>query len=274
MPIFPFPRIVARSLLVGLVAVAALSLAGCDNLHEVRREVRKVFEGTQEPSPPPGPAPVQAPSSQQARPAAAPAAPSPATPSGAVASLPAAPSTGAVPGPGAAAGSPPAGPLDVRLTPPTGVVPLVRIAVLLPLSGPEAKLGQALLNAAQLALFSIADESFTLLPFDTRGTPEGAAAAARRAVDDGARLVLGPVFSASVAAAAPITRAAGIQMVSFSNDRAVAGNGVYIMGFTPETQIGRITGYAAARGVRRIAAVVPAGAFGERVLASLTAAAT
>lgn len=63
-----------------------------------------------------------------------------------------------------------------------------------------------------------------------------------------------------------------MQVVSFSNDRAVAGNGVYIMGFTPETQIGRITNYAAARGVKRIAAILPAGVYGDRVEAALRAA--
>jgi ABC-type branched-subunit amino acid transport system substrate-binding protein len=152
------------------------------------------------------------------------------------------------------------------------VVPLTRVAILLPLSGPQAKLGQALLNAAQLALFSLADNGFALLPVDTRGTPEGAAAAVHLALQDGARLILGPVFASSVAAAAPLAREAGVEMLSFSNDRSVAGNGVYVMGFTPETQIGRITAYAAARGVRRIAAIVPDGVYGDRVVGSLQTA--
>lgn len=256
------PRILARLLLPMFLAVAALPLAGCENLDEVR----KLFEGTQEtsqPAPPPPPR-VSAPAS----PARAP------VPGPQIAARPPAPSAAPTPAsPAVPDAVPPVAVPGVRLTPPPGVVPLVRVAILLPLSGPEARLGQALLNAAQLALFSLSDDSFTILPVDTHGTPEGAAAAARSAIEDGARLILGPLFSPSVAAVAPIARAAGIQVVSFSNDRSVAGNGVYIMGFTPETQIGRIAGYAAARGVRRIAAVVPAGAFGVRVEESLTAAA-
>lgn len=246
-----FPRAL-RKWLPGAVALAVvLPLAACEDL----REVRKVFEGRQEtsapaprpaPSPPPRPAPQPAPQVASVPPPAA--APVPG------ATLPAAP--------------------DVRLTPPPGVVPQVRVAILLPLSGPEAKLGQALLNAAQLALFSLADDSFALLPVDTRGTPDGAAAAARVAVEDGAKLILGPVFAASVSAAAPIARAAGLQMVSFSNDRSIAGDGVYILGFTPEAQIRRVAGYAVARGVKRIAAVIPEGPFGDRVAAALADAAT
>ena len=130
----------------------------------------------------------------------------------------------------------------IVLIPPPGVEPVIRVGLLLPLSGPHAELGKSLLNAAQLALFDVAGQGFALLPVDTQGTAPGAAAAARRALDGGARLILGPVFAPSVAAVAPIARAGGVKVVSFSNDRAVAGNGVYVMGFTPETQIRRPRG--------------------------------
>lgn len=250
-------RAFAKWLSPMLLVLAMLAIAGCEEL----REVRKVFEPTQETSqaaPPPAPSSVPAPAPARAPETAA------LPPARAPAAVPQ-----AAPLPGLSA--PPEG---VQLKPPPGVVPLLRVAVLLPLSGPEAKLGQALLNAAQLALFSLADESFALLPVDTRGTPEGAAAAARSAIEDGARLILGPIFAAEVAAAAPVARAAGVQMVSFSNDRSVAGNGVFILGFTPETQINRVVSYAVARGVRRVAAIVPSGAYGDRVRDSLIAAAS
>ncbi len=153
----------------------------------------------------------------------------------------------------------------IALTPPPGVSPTVQVGLLLPLSGPHAGLGQGLLNAAQLALFSLAGDGFTLAPVDTKGTAEGAAIAARKAIDDGAQLILGPVFSSSVKSAAPIARARNIQVVSFSNDRAVAGNGVYVMGFAPETQIERVLVFAKARGIQRVAAIAPVGAYGDRV---------
>jgi ABC-type branched-subunit amino acid transport system substrate-binding protein len=223
-----------------LIPAALLPFAACEGMD--------VFGSRQEPSPPAQPAPDVA-----ALPRKAP--PTVTTPEGA-----------AVPG-----GLP-----SVPLTPPPEAVPVTRVAILLPLSGPQAGLGQTLLNAAQVALFSLADDSFALLPVDTRGTPDGAVAAVRTALDDGASLILGPVFSAAVAAATPLARDAGVQIVSFSNDRSVAGNGVYVMGFTPETQIGRITSFAAARGIRRIAAILPVGVYGDRVEETLraTAAAT
>lgn len=159
----------------------------------------------------------------------------------------------------------------VVLTPPPGVEPVIKVAVLLPLSGPHAKLGQGMLNAAQLALFSMAGEKMALLPFDTGGTPEGAAQAARQAMLDGARLILGPVFSTSVRAVAPEAEARGVPVISFSNNRAVAGNGVYVMGLAPEAQIRRVMSYARNRGLRRFVALLPEGPFGDVVDATLRA---
>ena len=100
-----------------------------------------------------------------------------------------------------------------------------RVALLLPLSGRHAHTGQALLNAAQIALFDIAGDRFTLVVRDTAGTPEGAQAALRAALAEGVHFVLGPLFATSVAAIAPEVRAAGLIAIAFSNDRAVAGDG-------------------------------------------------
>ncbi len=153
----------------------------------------------------------------------------------------------------------------IVLTPPPGVAVVLRVGLLLPLSGPQAAVGKTLLNAAQLALFDIAGDELALLPVDTKGTAEGAAAAARWAVDHGVRLILGPVFAPSVTAIAPIAQAAGVQVISFSNDRAVAGNGVYVMGLAPEAQIRRVLTYARDQGVKRVVGLLPDGPYGDRV---------
>ena len=80
--------------------------------------------------------------------------------------------------------------------------------------------------------------------------PGGAAAAAERAIAEGNRLILGPLLAEDVRAAAPVARRAGVPVIAFSNDEGVAGNGVYIMGFTPDQSIGRVVGYARAQGRR------------------------
>ena len=171
----------------------------------------------------------------------------------------------AAPAPAITPAPPPPAP-EIALTPP--VVEAdgpVRVALLLPLSGPSAALGESLLNAALMALYDVGDERLTLMPRDTQGLPEGAIDAVEQAVADGAQIVLGPVFSASVQAAAQVTRGRALNMIAFSTDRSVAGDGVYLIGFMPEQQVDRVVSFAARQGIRRFAALIPATAYGDTV---------
>lgn len=162
----------------------------------------------------------------------------------------------------------------VQLTPPPGMANRTRVALLLPLSGARADLGRAVLDAAKLALFDVADGDFELRPYDTAATGEGAAKAAERAVADGVKLVIGPIFAAAVQGATPIIQNAGLNMLAFSNNRDVAEPGVYLSGLLPESQIERVIAYAAQRGVRRLGVLAPRGPFGLRVLDAARQSAT
>ena len=144
-----------------------------------------------------------------------------------------------------------------------------RVALLLPLSGRHARAGQALLNAAQIALFDIAGDKFTLVVRDTAGTPQGAQAALRSALMEGVHLVLGPLFATSVAAIAPEVRAAGLTTIAFSNDRSVAGDGVFVMGLAPRPQVYRMIGFARSQGLTRFAVLAPRTPYGDAVIQAL-----
>jgi ABC-type branched-subunit amino acid transport system substrate-binding protein len=150
----------------------------------------------------------------------------------------------------------------------------VQIGLLLPLSGENAEIGQALLQAAQLALFDTTDDSIALVVRDVGSTPGSAAAAANDVVREGVDLILGPLLANSVRAVAPVAQNAGINLVSFSTDRNVAGQGVFVMGVLPSLQIERIVGYAGRQGLRRFAALLPQSPYGQVVTGSLQAAAT
>ena len=143
----------------------------------------------------------------------------------------------------------------------------IKVALLLPLTGPQEDIGAAMQKAAELALFDVADKNFTLIPIDTKGTPDGATLAASRAIREGVSLILGPLLSGSVTAMRHMAGNAGINIVTFSTDPAVAGSGVYVMGFLARPQVRRIVRYAISQGVRRVAALAPLGAHGEAVVA-------
>ena len=163
---------------------------------------------------------------------------------------------------------------DDRYQTPPQISDVPRVAILLPLSGPHAAIGQTLLNAAQLALFHFADKRFELLPQDTRGTAAGAADAAALAIGDGSSLILGPLFATSVEAIAAAARAAGVTVIAFSNDRRVVGNRIFTMGFLPGEQVDRVVRYAYRQGLRNFALLAPDNDYGTAVAAAMNDTAT
>ena len=138
-----------------------------------------------------------------------------------------------------------------------------KIGVLLPLSQNSAGKGKAFLDAIQLALFEAANDDIELIIIDTKGDSENAARAASSLIEEEVELILGPFFSGSTEAIAPLTKAAQIPVISFSNNTKVAGDGVYVFGFLPGQQINRILEYSLAKGYRRIGILVPENDFGR-----------
>ncbi len=231
------------------VALAGLSLAGCESSNALGQRVAGIFNrggtGAAE-------APVAPP--RAAEPARPPETASPATP------------------PPASAVTPPAAAAGVERSARAGAP---RVALLLPLTGPNAPVGQALLDAATQAVFDFADENFALLVRDTAGTPQGAQAAFEWALAQEARLVVGPLLGADTQAIAPAARAAGLPVLSLSNDRTVAAPGVFTLGIAPQDAVARTIEYARSRGLERFAALVPNNALGvatERALRTSLAA--
>ena len=144
-----------------------------------------------------------------------------------------------------------------------------RIALLVPLTGSNAGVGESIANAANLAVLDTGGKNVRVTTYDTAS---GAAAAAQKAIADGNRLILGPLLAEDVKAVAPIGRAARVPLISFSNDTTVAGNGAWIMGFVPTQSIDRVVGYARSKGVVHFAGLVPNGLYGQRASKAMIAA--
>lgn len=147
----------------------------------------------------------------------------------------------------------------------------VKVALLLPLSatGNAGQIALNLKNAADLALREFQTPSIQILVKDDRGTPEGARAATTEAIQQGAELILGPLFAQSVSAAAAIAKPANVPIVAFSTDASSASRGVYLLSFLPQTDVDRIISYAASQGKRSYAALLPQNAYGTVVEAAL-----
>lgn len=146
-----------------------------------------------------------------------------------------------------------------------------QVAVIVPLTGADGEVGQSIANAANLALLDSGDRSLRLTVYNSAGAG-GAAAATTKALGAGNRLILGPLLAEDVRAVAPAARAAGVPVIAFSNDEGVAGNGVYILGFTPDQSIARVVGLAKQRGADRFGAIAPTGLYGQRAAQAMLGA--
>ncbi|MHA6766520.1 penicillin-binding protein activator [Sphingobium ummariense] len=141
-----------------------------------------------------------------------------------------------------------------------------RVALLVPMSGSNAGVGQSIANATTLALLDTKADKVRITTYDTA---QGAAAAASRAVADGNKLILGPLLAEDARIVGPIAARANVPVLSFSNDVRIAGSGVYVMGYNPNQSIERVVEFARGKGLSNFAALVPKGVYGERSGTSL-----
>ncbi|HVI99173.1 MAG TPA: penicillin-binding protein activator [Sphingomonas sp.] len=136
-----------------------------------------------------------------------------------------------------------------------------RVALLVPLTGTNAGVGQSIANATMMALLDSQSQRVRITNYDTS---KGAALAAQQALSDGNKLIIGPLLSENVKIVSPIARAAHVPVITFSNDVSVAGNGTYVLGYSPAQSIDRVVDYAHQRGVTQYAGLIPVGLYGRR----------
>src|ERR1700761_4676501 len=113
--------------------------------------------------------------------------------------------------------------------------PKPAVAILVPLTGPRANIGQILVQAAQLGLQDPNSPKLDVL--DTGGTPQGAATAVQTAIANRDALILGPLTSTETGAVAPAAQHAGIPVLAFTNDGAKSQPGVWVLGITSDQQV-------------------------------------
>src|SRR3989338_3225036 len=158
--------------------------------------------------------------------------------------------------------------INPNAMPATGIPKVAKIALLLPLTGKGSETGQAMLNAAQLAMFDLnASSVFELRPEDTG---KGAVQAINSAISNGANLILGPVFSTDTKTISPIALQNNLNIVSFSTDTSAAVGNTFLMGFMPQAQVNSVLTYASSVGHKRIALIAPRDVYGDSVASTFS----
>jgi outer membrane PBP1 activator LpoA protein len=143
----------------------------------------------------------------------------------------------------------------------------VKVGLILPLSsgGNAGLAGQSMRNAAELALAEFSSPNIQILVKDDAGSADAARTEAQQALDEGAEIILGPLFAQSVSAVAQVARLRNVPVIAFSTDANVAASGVYLLSFLPESDVNRIVDYAYSTGKRSYAALIPDNPYGTVV---------
>ena len=146
----------------------------------------------------------------------------------------------------------------------------VKAALILPLTAPgnAGVAGQAMRNAAEMALAEFSAPNIQLLVKDDGGTAEAARAGAQQALDEGAEIILGPLFAQSVSFVGQVARPRNVPVIAFSTDANVASAGVYLLSFLPESDVERVVQYATSIGKHSYAALIPDNPYGTVVEAA------
>lgn len=148
----------------------------------------------------------------------------------------------------------------------------MKVAVLLPLSGETAEIANDLLDAAMLAIYDSKNAngsgySVTLLPKNTAASPSVAAALAKQAIAEGAKIIVGPLYSQEVETVKQVS--GDIPIITFSNNNEIKGEKCFVFGLTPETEVARVTEYAMKQGRLKFGAIIPNDEYGMKLAKAL-----
>jgi hypothetical protein len=151
----------------------------------------------------------------------------------------------------------------------------VKVALLVPSGsgGTNDLLAANLENAARLAISDLRNVKIDLRVYSTAGNAQQAASVAAQAVNDGAKIILGPLFGEAANAAGVAVAPANVNVLAFSNNPTIAGGNVFILGSTFQNTANRLVSYASRQGISRYQIVHGADLQGQVGRDSVTTAA-
>lgn len=134
----------------------------------------------------------------------------------------------------------------------------VQVALLVPGGsgdGTDSLLASNLENAARLAISDLNGVSIDLRVYNTGADPVVAASVASQAVNDGAKIILGPLFGEAANAAGIAVANRNVNVLAFSNNTSIAGGNVFVLGATFQNTANRLVQYSGRQGISRYAVI-------------------
>ncbi len=146
----------------------------------------------------------------------------------------------------------------------------IKIGVMLPLSGEHSEIGNLILNAIEMAIFQTEQNKLELHIKDTKAKPDRAKKVLSELIDEGVKVVIGPLFSKSLAALRNEVANNNISIFALTNNINLKNKGVWIFGVDPQAQTEKVLRHALEKGSKNIAALLPQNAYGLLLFDTIT----
>ncbi len=149
---------------------------------------------------------------------------------------------------------------------------IIKVAVILPLSGKNQDLGKSILNSIVLYYNIVKNKNIILKIYDTQSLANIAEDIAKKAIkEDNNKIIIGPIFSDEVEAVAGVSELMGIPLIVFSNNINILKNknNVYLMSYLPNNEIERMISYAIVeKQAQNFAILAPNNSYGDVITIS------
>ena len=146
----------------------------------------------------------------------------------------------------------------------------IKVGVMLPLSGENSEIGNLILNAIEMAIFQTQENKLEIHIKDTEAKPDRAKKVLSELINEGVKVIIGPLFSKSLAAIQSEVTENNINIFALTNNINLRNKGIWIFGVDPQAQTEKVLRYALEKGSKKIAALLPQNAYGLLLFDTIT----
>ena len=139
---------------------------------------------------------------------------------------------------------------------------ILKIGVLVPLSGEFKEIGKSILKAIQLSVYDLGKRKIKIYPKDSKNNANDSFLAAKEFEELGVKVVIGPIFYENLR---ELSKIKNITFISLTNKTQNLSKNVIAFGINIESQIKAITEYISKKKINKTILLLPESDFADQI---------
>ena len=139
---------------------------------------------------------------------------------------------------------------------------ILKVGLIVPLSGKHQEIGKSVLNSIRLALSKINDDQIEIFPKDNNSNPEKTLFAAKQLEKEGIQIVIGPIFHQNLIY---LEEVQNLTFLSLSNKTKIIPKNVITIGVNANSQISAIVNFIKKENLNKTIVLVPKSNFEDEL---------